>query len=104
MKLPVVLLAGVLTTAMPAMAAEHPRIRQDVEHLLAICAAHPGFRAVSIDAFDPHSAPAYAKDFYATARRLHARPRSLDVIAGMRSGADAKTATCLDQVVATWPQ
>lgn len=85
------------------MAADHPRIQQDIDHLLEICAAHPAFHASSIDVYDPRVAQPFEKDFYETARALHARPRSRDVIATLRMTADAATATCLDNIAATWP-
>jgi hypothetical protein len=96
-------LIALVTAMSSAMAEDHPRIQQDIDHLLEICAAHPEFHASSIDVYDPRVAKPFEKDFYETARALHARPRSLDVIATLRVAADAATATCLDNITNTWP-
>ena len=94
--LAIVLLCG--TTVLANDAA----VESIYAEMMKLCAAHPQFKASSIDFYNPKVAAPFEKEFYERAKRLHQKT-AINYLMSKRKVASDAEVKCIDNILNTWP-
>jgi hypothetical protein len=92
-------LAGV-----PVALAAPESFESTLQKLFAICAAHPGFRASSIDFYRPRTSALWERTFYEAAATMHSHTNeAVGFLLDKRKTSNDDQKRCIDSILNTWP-
>ena len=96
------LFLALVLSCIPAAAGNDVTVESIYEELMVICAAHPQFKASSIDFYNPDTAAPFEKEFYERAKKLH-KKTTMNYLMQKRKAAKVEQVKCIDNILNTWP-
>jgi len=82
--------------------ADDASVESIYKKLMAICTAHPQFKAASIDFYNPKVAAPFEKEFYEGAKKLHQKT-TMNYLLPKRTVGTKSEVRCIDNILNTWP-